>query len=163
MPVGDKGKFPMDTGVWISIISLVLVVPLGMISTLLTPPLAAYLEQRKLVKSNRTKEQNVAEYRNIEAFKNRTRDRYPVYIAMSAISIICAIASAVCVLIATLGHIEGTPPFSSQPTIFLYLLAALFLCFSLLSLVIIAMTDRRIQNFDEYTAEVRKKWGDDVV
>jgi hypothetical protein len=153
----------VDIGAWLGITALMLAIPLGIASNLLAPRLAGYLEQRKLIKSHRTKEQDIAEYRNIEAFKNGSRDRYPVYIAMAAISIIFAIASGVLALIATLGHIEGTPPFGNQPTTFLYLLSALFLCFSVLSLVVIAITDRRIQKFDEFTTEMRAKWGEDVV
>jgi hypothetical protein len=155
----------VDIGAWIGVTSLVLAIPLGIASGLLTPRLVTYLQQRKLIKSHRTKEQDIAAYRSIEAFKNGTRDKYPPYLAMAVLSVNFAICGAVFVLLIALkyGSIDETTLLPSQLTIFFSLLAVLFFSFSALCLVLIPITDRRIQKFTEYTAEIRKKWGDDVV
>ena len=62
------------------LVSLALSIPVGVLcgiaSILLAPPLITYLEKRKLIKSNRSKEQELANYKRVEAFKNGTRDRY---------------------------------------------------------------------------------------
>jgi hypothetical protein len=42
-------------------------------------------------------------------------------------------------------------------------LPAPHLCSSFIFLLLLAQTARRIDRFDEYTAELRKKWGDAVV
>jgi hypothetical protein len=73
----------MSIGDWIGVVSLVLVVPLGIISGLLTPRGVAYLERRKLLKTHRTKTQALIAYKRIEDFKSGKRDRYPSYILLA--------------------------------------------------------------------------------
>ena len=124
-----------------------------------------YLEKRKLLKTHRTREQDLAAYRSIEAFRNGGRDRYPAYIALAVISVISAIGSATCALLVALKYwdvIEGTI-LPSQPTVFLSLSAFGFLAFSVLCVGLIVSTARRIERFDEYKAEIRKKWGEDAI
>jgi hypothetical protein len=165
MPAGDNGRGAVDISTWLGIAFFVLSIPMGVATNMLTPRFVAYLEQRKLIKSNRTKEQDIATYRSIEALKNGTRDKYPSYIAMAVFSVNCAIGGAACVLLLTLkyGTFDETSLFQSPHTVFLSLISSLFFLLSLLFLVIIVTTERRIERFDEYTAEIRKKWGDDVV
>jgi hypothetical protein len=166
MPAGDKKEGVVDLGLWLSILSLVLVIPLGIASNLLTPRLVAYLDRRKLLRSHQTKEQDVAAYKRIEAFRNGTRDKYSAYIGLAVLSVNCAIGCAVCVLLLALGYGHlGTIIFGdiNPAAMSLYLVAVLFFLLSVLWLVVIAGTERRIQKFGEYTAEMRKKWGDDVV
>jgi hypothetical protein len=159
-----KGRGNVDVGSWIGVVSLALALPVGVASILITPRLVAYLEKRKLIKSHRSKEQDLAAYRNIEAFKNGTRDKYATYIAMAVLSVIFAIGSATCVLLVALKGelIEGTI-LPSQPTVFLSLSAFGLFLVSFLSIFLIINAARRIERFDEYTAEIRKKWGDDAV
>jgi hypothetical protein len=59
----------MGLGDWIGIISLVLAIPLGIATNLLTPRLVDCLGRRKLIKTTRTKEQELKAYRQVEAFK----------------------------------------------------------------------------------------------
>jgi hypothetical protein len=155
----------VDIGAWLGVTSLVLAIPLGIASSLLTTRVVAYLEQRKLIKSHRTKEQDIVAYRGIEAFKNGTRDKYPSYLALAVFSVNCAIGGATCVLLLALkyGELGETTLLPSQPTIFLSLLTFLFFLLGILFVILIPITDRRIERFDDYTAEIRKKWGDDVV
>jgi len=154
----------MDTGSWLGIATLILAIPLGVLTNLLTPWLVAHLEKRKLIKSHRTKEQDLAAYKSIRAFKNGTKDRYPAYIALGTMSVILAIGSATCVILAVLtGGLVDDSLIPNQHTAFLSLFAIALLVFSLLCLAIIVTTARRIERFDEYTTEIRKKWGDNAV
>jgi hypothetical protein len=164
MPVGDKGSGNVDISIWLGIAFFVLSIPMGIATNILTPRLVAYLEKRKLVKSNRTKEQDIATYRGIEAFKNGTRDRYASYILVAVLSIFFAIGGYTCVVLWLLryGDMRATLP-DHQPSLFLGFLAGAFFVLSFVMLLIIAVTARRIERFDEYTAELRKKWGADAV
>jgi hypothetical protein len=162
---GDNGRGKLDIGSWLGIAFFVLSVPLGIATNMLTPRFVSYLEKRKLIKSHRTKEQDLAAYRSIEAFKNGSRDKYPAYIALAVASVICAIGCATCVLLLALkygGLIEGTI-LPSEPTVYLSVSAFAFLVFSVLFVGLIVSTARRIERFDEYKAEIRKKWGEDVI
>jgi hypothetical protein len=138
---------------------------MGIATNVLTPRFVAYLEKRKLIKSNRTKEQDIAAYRSIEAFKNGTRDKYASYIGLAVLSVIFALGGATCVPLLALkyANLGETAVLLSPPHVFLPLLMILFLLLSMLFLIIILTTARRIERFDEYTAEIRKKWGDDVI
>jgi hypothetical protein len=152
----------MDINAWLGITFFVLSFPMSVATIMLTPRFVAYLDKRKLIKSNRTKEQDIAAYRSIEAFKNGTRDRYVSYIGMAVLSVLCAIGGATTVLLWELK--PGDHDISLLPnTVLLAILTLLFFLLSVLFLVIIAVTARRLERFDEYTAEIRDKWGDDVV
>jgi hypothetical protein len=48
-------------------------------------------------------------------------------------------------------------------SLLLGVLTGAFFVLGFLFLIIIATTARRIERFDEYTAELRRKWGEDVV
>jgi preprotein translocase subunit SecG len=155
----------MDISIWLGIAFFLLSIPMGIATNMLTPRLVAYLEKRKLVKSSRTKEQDIATYRSIEAFKNGTRDRYANYIGISVLSILCAMGGYMCLALWLIKYGFIPTNFSlADPTHFLLaFLTGGFFGLSLVLLLIIATTARRIERFDEYTAEVRTKWGDDVV
>ena len=165
MPAGDKGRGNVDIGAWLGVTSLVLAIPLGIASGLLTPWLVAYLDKRKLIKSNRSKEQDIAAYRSIEAFKNGTRDKYASYAAAAALSVIFAVGGATCVLLLALkyGTLREDTVLLHQPVFVLSFLTFIFLLLSFLCIVVIISTARRIDRFDEYTVEIRKKWGDDAI
>jgi hypothetical protein len=61
---------------WLGITALVLAVPMGITSNLLTPRLVSYLEKRKLIKARKTREQALQIYNRIKAFREGKRDRY---------------------------------------------------------------------------------------
>jgi hypothetical protein len=142
-----------------SIVALVLVVPLGIASNLLTPRLITYLEKRKLIKSNRSKEQELAHYKRVEVFKSGTRDRYPFYILLATAAVISAVGSATCLVLLAL---QNWNVFDSLNPVLL-LLAFVLGVFAVLFMAIIAGTARQIEQFEQYQAEIRKKWGDDVI
>ena len=154
----------MDLGTWIGIVGLVLAIPLGIATNLLTTRVVAYLEKRKILKSHRSKAQDLAAYKRIEAFKNGTRDKYPYYILLAAGSVTCGMVSATCVILAALkigsDFFESNPPGLPNP---LLLIAFFFCLFALVFMGIIAETARRIEQFEKYQAEVRKKWGKNTI
>jgi hypothetical protein len=157
-----SGGAAVDISAWLGIAFFVLSIPMGMVTIMLTPRFVAYLDKRKLIKSHRTKAQDVAGYRGIEAFKNGSRDRYASYIGLAVLSVLCAIGGATTVLLWELKPWD--PDISLLPNnALLAILTLLFFLLSVLFLVIIAVTARRLERFDEYTAEIRNKWGDDVV
>jgi hypothetical protein len=149
----------------LAIAFFVLSIPMGIATNMLTPRLAAYLDKRKLIKSNRTKEQDIATYRSIEAFKNGSRDKYASYFMLAVLSIFFANAGFACVLFWALkfGNLNLDFKLEDLPSLFLGFLAGASFMLSFVFLLILAQTARRIDRFDEYTAELRKKWGYDVV
>jgi hypothetical protein len=149
-------------GLVFSIVALVLSVPLGIASNLLALRFLAYLEKRKLIKSNRSKEQEIANYKRVEAFKNGTRDRYPYYILIATAAVISAVGSATCLVLVILKYWNGFD-FPDFPLLLTLLLTLLFGIFAVVFMVIIAETARHIEQFEQYQAEIRKKWGDDVI
>lgn len=158
---GSKGG-NVDIGLWLGVLSLLLVVPLGIATNLLTPRVVAYLEKRKLLKTHRTKEQDLAAYQQIEAFKNGSRDRYSYYILIATSAVISSVGLATCVLLLLLKYdyfMNETLGFPNP----LLVVATLFFLFIVLFMAIIAETARRIEQFDKYKAEIRKKWGDGVI
>ena len=149
----------IDRGAILSVAGLVLVIPLGIASNLLTPRLITYLEKRKLTKTNRSKEQELANYKRVEAFKKGTRDRYPYYILLASSAVISTVGSATCLVLLAL---QNWNVFDFLNPVLL-LLAVLLPVFAILFMVVIAETARHIEQFEQYQAEIRKKWGDDVI
>ena len=76
----------LDFSAWMGIAFFLLSIPMGVATNMLTPRFVAYLDKRKLIKSHRTKEQDIAAYRSIEAFKNGARDKYASYIGLAVLS-----------------------------------------------------------------------------
>jgi len=81
-------------GLWVGIISLVLAIPLGIASNLLTTRLLSYLERRRLIKARKTRQQALQVYKRIRAFQEGRRDKYPFYILLASSAVLCAIASS---------------------------------------------------------------------
>jgi hypothetical protein len=53
--------------------------------------------------------------------------------------------------------------FPDFPLLLTLLLTFLFGVFAAVFMVVIAETARHIEQFEKYRAEIRKKWGDDVI
>ena len=135
---------------------------LSIVGNLLTRKVDAYLEKRKLIKSNRSKEQEIANYKRVESFKNGTRDRYPYYILLATAAVISAVGSATCLVLVVLKYWDAfnLPDF---PLLLTLLLTFLFGVFAAVFMIVIAETARHIERFEKYQAEIRKKWGDDAI
>jgi MFS family permease len=150
----------LDLGDWLGVIALALAIPLGIITNMLTPILVGYLEKRKLIKTHRTRQTELTQFRLIADFKAGRRDRYPYYISLGTVSVLFGIASATCILIFSMikyeNRLDELPLFIGLLGIGLALLA---------SGIAASITNvaRQIERFDEYKAQIRKKWGDDAV
>ena len=155
----------MGVGDWLGIVSLVLAIPLGIATNLLTPRLVSYLGTRKLIKTTRTKEQELKAYQQVKAFKDGTRDKYPFYMVVSTLCICFELASVTLMLGAFLIFPISPDDFLTVDPVRLILgiLTGGFFVLGIVLLTIIPTTERRLENFDGYTAEVRKKWGDDAL
>jgi sensor histidine kinase YesM len=144
----------MGTSFWLG---LLLAVPLGIASgiasNLLTPRLLSYLENRKLRKTNKTRQQALQGYNRIKAFREGKRDKYPYYMLLVSAAVICAtVASTMVIIVFVI-----SPEF---PNAVLWLMIAfIFAMLSVAFLIGIYETARHLERFDDYKMEIEQKWG----
>jgi hypothetical protein len=141
-----------DLAIWLSVLALLLAVPLGVASNLLTPRLISFLETRKLIKTHKTRQQALQGYNRIKAFREGRRDRYPFYILLAILSILCAVAASTILILSVLITF-------SVPVVVPILIALVCALLAALFLVGIYETSRQIERFDAYKAELEKRWG----
>jgi hypothetical protein len=143
----------MDLSAWISITALVLVVPLGIASNLLTLRFASFLERRKLIKTHKTRQQALQGYEHIKAFHEGRRDRYPYYMLLVGSSALLAIAASTIVIVA----VVISPAFEN--TLVCFGISAILVMMSVVLLVGLYETARQLERFDDYKKEFEKRWG----
>jgi MFS family permease len=140
-------------GDWFSLITLLLSFPLAVAGTLFAPRLLRFLENRKLIKTNKSKQQALQHYQHIKALHEGRRDKNAFYILLLGLSVLSAIAAST-ILIST---------FIFAPVgnlLFLLLVLAFALAFmSVIFLAAMYETSRRIDQFDRYKAEIEEQWG----
>jgi hypothetical protein len=146
----------MDLSTWISIAALVLAVPLGIASNLLTNRFVAYLEQRKLIKSRKSREQVLQTYRRIKSFHNGTADKYAYYILLSTGSVLSALLASV-MLNFLFQHIHGITIEPDEAIILLIATGAILIAVLLLGGIY--ETARQLTRFDDYKKEFEERWG----
>ena len=135
------------------LLSIPLGIASGIASNLLTPRLLRFLENRKLIKRTKSKQQALQHYERIKALREGRQDKYAYYVLLAGLSVLSAIASStifICIFI--------SPPFFELFVV--WLLTALLL--ALLSVIFLAgiyETSRRIIQFDRYKAELEEQWG----
>jgi hypothetical protein len=138
---------------WLGVLALVLAIPLGVASNVLTPRLLRFLENRKLIKRSKSKQQALQHYQHIKALRDGSKDKYAYYMLLLGLSVLSAIAAST-ILIST---------FIFAPLYDLHLMLLLFafvLAFmSVIFLAVISETSRRIKQFDRYKAELEEQWG----
>jgi hypothetical protein len=150
----------MDLGAWGGIVALVLAVPLGVCSIFVYNWLARQLEQRRLTKANQTKQQAIRQYKLITAFREGKKDKYAHYLLWIGWTAICAVTSATATILVVLISPEPTnPPVITLPEAILIIIAVGFLAIAILLMLSLYITERRLDNFDAYKAEVEKQWG----
>jgi hypothetical protein len=143
----------MDISFWLGITALVLAVPMGITSNLLTPRLVSYLEKRQLIKARKTREQALQIYNRIKAFREGKRDRYPFYMLLVGSAVISAIGASTIIIIVLL----MSPEFQN---IMVYLFVAIILVMmSVAFLAGIYETARQLERFDDYKKEFEQRWG----
>jgi hypothetical protein len=150
----------MGIGDWIGVVSLILSIPLGIAANLLAPRFLAYLENRKLLKTHRSREQALLYYNFLADLKSGRRDRYPYYILLGTQSVLCGIASATCILIFSMVKFEDR---LNQGPITIAAIGIIFLIIALVITSHIASVARRLENFEAFKERIRKTWGDDAV
>jgi MFS family permease len=149
-------------GLLATIGAVILAVPLSIVGNLLTRKVDAFLERRMLTKTNRSKEQELANYKRVEKFKNGTRDRYPYYILLATAAVISALGSATCLILVILKYWDVSD-FPSVPLLMASLFAFLFGILAAAFMSVIAEIARHIEHFEQYQEEIRKKWGDRAI
>lgn len=150
----------LDVGAWVGIVALILAIPVGVMSHVLGHRVQVYLEKRKLIRSNATRQQAVRVYNRIKSFHDRTNDRYPYYMILVGWSAICAVASSTCIILIVIINpdinlVSGLP----SPSLILLLLAPLFAAFAAIFMLVLYETSRQLDRFDDYKAEFEKQWG----
>jgi hypothetical protein len=148
----------MDLGALVGIITLALSVPVGVLTNLLTPRFSLYLEKRKLIRANATRQQAIRMYNRVKAFHNGTRDRYPYYLQLGGWAVICAVASSTCIILIVLIKPELLRPIGPSAFVLL-VLAAVFATFSVLLMAGLHGVSRQLDRFDDYKAELERQWG----
>jgi hypothetical protein len=144
----------VGAGDWIGIIGLVLAVPLGVATNLLTPRVVSWLEKRKLIKTHKSRQQALRTYNLIRSFHEGKQDKYPHYLMFASVAVMCAQASTMLVILLLLYDL---PSFEAKMTTgFVAVICALF---GALLMVSIYTTDRAVVNFDAYKKEFENRWG----
>lgn len=117
---------------------------------------ANYFNNRKLLKTRKTKQQALVAFNRIKEFHERKRDRYPFYLLLATSSILCAIFASTMILI--ISNQVHEYPIAPEYMIVL-LLAGMSMAFSLILAISIYETARQVDRFDDYKAEFEKRWG----
>jgi membrane glycosyltransferase len=141
----------MGIGDWFSLIALVLSFPLAVAGTLFAPRLLRFLENRKLIKTKKTKQQALQHYQHIKALREGSKDKYAYYILLLGLSVLSAIAASTIII--------STFIFAPLFYLILLLFAIAFAFMSAIFLAAIYETSRRIKQFDRYKAELEEQWG----
>jgi hypothetical protein len=143
----------MSIGDWLGVDSLLLAVPVGVSSIFVYHWLVAYLENRKLIKSRATRHQALQGYKRILEFKEGRRDRYPFYIMLSSVAVLCCVAACTIILaVLLIGPIFAT-------AVIWFGIAAIISIMSPFFLIVIYQTARHLERFEEYKMEVERQWG----
>jgi ABC-type Co2+ transport system permease subunit len=148
-----KSEMVVDLGFLMGITALVLAIPLGIASNLLTSRLVAYLEKRRLIKTHKTREQALHNYKRIKAFREGKRDKYPYYMLLVSLAVISAIVACTIVIAA----LVSSPTF--EVTMILLSTAFLIAILSAVFLVGIYETARQLERFNDYKKEFEQRWG----
>jgi hypothetical protein len=147
----------LDVGAWVGIITLILAIPVGVMSHVLGHRFLLHLEKRKLVKGDATRQQAIRQYNRIKSFHNRTRDRYPYYLLLTGSAVICAIASSTSIIVIVLIKPDTQIPVS-PPTLLIFFLAIAGALLAVLMMLGIYETSRHLDRFDAYKAELEQQW-----
>jgi biopolymer transport protein ExbB/TolQ len=146
----------MDSQFWLGVI---VTIPLTIISGFFVNRLQrrfdALLDARNSARVRRSRQQALRSYMRIKAFHDGTKDRYPYYLRLASVAVVCAITASTLILITVF---QNEFPLAIPFAVFV-LLAALASLVMLLLLTGIYETARQIERFDDYKAEFEQRWG----
>jgi Mg2+/citrate symporter len=143
-----------DQQFWLGLLlGTIFSIPAGIVAILLAARVTSYLERRKLIKTRKTRQQALQIYKRMRAFREGKRDKYPYYMVLVSLAIVCAIVASTIVI----GILLISPEFHnamiwSLTAFALSMLSALFL-------VSIYETARQLERFDDYKKEFEQRWG----
>ena len=143
----------LDLSAWISIVALILVIPLGVASNLLTYRFSSFLERRKLIKTHKTRQQALQGYERVKAFHEGRRDKYPYYMLLVGTAVLLCIVAATIVIVAVV---------ASPPLEIILMCFGFAVVFAMMSIVLLAglyWTERQLERFDDYKKEFEQQWG----
>ena len=154
----------MDTMFWITLgINAVVTLFLGVVAILIAPVASAklsnYLYTRQVSRSLKQKQEELRNYERIKAFHLGTKDRQFYYVYLGAISSMCFIAAATCII--ALAVTDARALSDAGPVILVLFIILLFT--SLMGLLILAgmkSTATNLENFEEYEKRVKERWPD---
>ncbi len=150
----------MVEGIIKDVIILVLGIVGGYVAAVLggmhTSRWANFLNNRKLLKTQKSKQQALQVYNRIKAFHEGKRDKYPYYLLLASGAVMCAILSSTLILIISIQNNEY--PVSVEYGI-VALFAVMFIALGMVFLGAIYETARQIERFDDYTKEFEERWG----
>jgi flagellar biosynthesis protein FlhB len=153
----------MSVGDWVTII---LTIPLSVLSIFVYGWIRSGLERRKLVKTDQTRQQAIRAFNTVKAFHNRTRDRYAYYLIVVGWAVICAVASGTMLILLFVLHPDIRFDFSPDSKLnpgagvaILFLLTMIFALLSVISMISIYSVSRRLGHFDSYKKEMEDRWG----
>ena len=147
--------------VWVGLILTVVIgLPgaylMGVLASLHTPRWSEYLQNRKLLKTRKTKQQALVTFNRIKDFREGKRDKYPFYMLLGTGSVLCAVFASTMILIISNQVLE-------YPVVVEYMtvaaLAAVGIASSVILLATIYETARQIERFEDYKAEFDQRWG----
>jgi hypothetical protein len=147
--------------VWVGLILTVVIgLPgahlMGVLASLHTPRWSEYLQNRKLLKTRKTKQQALLIFNRIKDFREGKRDKYPFYMLLGTGSVLCAVFASTMILIISNQVLE-------YPVAIEYItvaaLATVGIASSIVLLATIYETARQIERFDDYKAEFEQRWG----
>jgi len=155
----------ISVGDWLGIVSLILSVPMGVLSIFAYGWIRAGLEKRKLVRTDQTRLQAIRAYNQIKSLHDRTRDRYAYYLIVVGWAVIFAIASGTMTILLFVLHpnlhfVEPDPQLPPEiGVVVLFVLAIVFALLAVLFMISVYSVARHLENFDAYKKEVEAKWG----
>ena len=113
-----------------------------------------FLDNRKLLKKAKTKQQALLIFNRIKAFKEGRRDRYPFYMILSSSAVCCSIIAATLILSVVIQQDS-----SFETRVILSLLALIAVLMTIACLAGIYEHARQIERFGDYKAEFEERWG----
>jgi hypothetical protein len=108
------------------------------------------------MKKHKTRQQALVVFNRIKAFREGKRDRYAFYMLLVGAAIISALFASTLILIISIQVHEY--PISIEYGI-VALLAVVAFLLALIFLTTLYETARQIERFDDYKAELEKRWG----
>jgi hypothetical protein len=128
----------------------------AILAILHTPRWVSFLQNRKLLKTKKTRQQALVVFNRIKSFHERRSDRYAYYILLSTGSVLSGLVASI--LFGIFFKYVWDIPIEIGDAIIL-ILATGFVLLAALLLTGIYETARQLERFDDYKKEFEARWG----